>query len=439
MCYTMGLGRFGLARPSEEPVVKIVHAADLHIDSPLRGLTRYEGAPVEQIRGATRRALENLVELCLAEEAVLLLLAGDVFDGDWRDYATGLFFAAQMARLRQAGVRVVTLRGNHDAVSQIHKELRLPENVRELSAKKPESVLLEEIGVAVHGQGFGKRAVPEDLAARYPAPVAGLFNIGLLHTSLTGRPGHDPYAPTTLDVLRGKGYDYWALGHVHTREVVCEDPYVVFPGNLQGRHAREVGPKGASVLTIEGGRLRDLRHEPLDAVRWAVCEIDVSAAADGHDVVELVHGELSRQAAATGGRLLAARVVLRGQTRAQAELASEPERFRAQIEACALDVTEGPVWLERVVLETRSPSVGTQATEREDAIGQLVQSLDALGNDPSELAALAAIFAELKRKLPREAGEGEGALRLDDPEFFATLLPEVRELLLARLLEGQTP
>jgi hypothetical protein len=156
-------------------------------------------------------------------------------------------------------------------------------------------------------------------------------------------------------------------------------------------------------------------------------------------VVELVHGELSRQAAATGGRLLAARVVLRGQTRAQAELASEPERFRAQIEACALDVTEGPVWLERVVLETRSPSVGTQATEREDAIGQLVQSLDALGNDPSELAALAAIFAELKRKLPREAGEGEGALRLDDPEFFATLLPEVRELLLARLLEGQTP
>jgi exonuclease SbcD len=308
--------------------------------------------------------------------------------------------------------------------------------VRELSAKKPESVLLEEIGIAVHGQGFGKRQVPEDLAARYPAPVAGLFNIGLLHTSLTGRPGHDPYAPTTLDVLRSKGYDYWALGHVHAREIVCEDPYVVFPGNLQGRHAREVGPKGASVLTIEAEGLRELRHEALDAVRWAVCEVEVSAAADGHDVIELVHAELSRHAAASGGRLLAARVVLRGQTRAHPELASEPERFRAQLEACALDVSEGPVWLERVLLETQSPAAGARAGEREDAIGQLVQSLEALGRDPAELAALGAIFAELKRKLPREASEGDGALRLDDPEFFAALLPEVRELLLARLLEG---
>lgn len=432
----MAWGGWGLRGCLKKPVVKVVHAADLHIDSPLRGLTRYEGAPVEQIRGATRRALENLVELCVAEEAALLLLAGDVFDGDWRDYSTGLFFAAQMARLRHAGVRVVTLRGNHDAVSQVHKELRLPENVRELSAKKPESVLLEEIGIAVHGQSFGKREVPEDLAARYPAPIAGLFNVGLLHTSLTGRPGHDPYAPTTLDVLRGKGYDYWALGHVHARELVCEDPHVVFPGNLQGRHARELGPKGATVLTIEGGRLRELRHEALDAVRWAACEVELSAAADGHDVVELVHAELSRLAAGAGGRLLAARVTLRGQTRAHPELVSEPERLRTQLEACALDVTEAPVWLERVVLQTESVSAGAQLVEREDALGQLAQSLEALSRDPVELAALSAIFAELKKKLPREASEGDGGLRLDDPAFFAALLPEVRELLLARLLEG---
>ena len=160
--------------------MKLVHAADLHIDSPLRGLSRYEGAPVDQLRNATRRALENLVELCIREEAALLLLAGDIFDGDWRDYATGLFFAAQMARLRRAGVRVALVRGNHDAQSQISKELRLPDNVHELPTKKPGSVVFEDIGVAVHGQGFAAREVREDLAARYPQPIASLFNIGLL-------------------------------------------------------------------------------------------------------------------------------------------------------------------------------------------------------------------------------------------------------------------
>jgi exonuclease SbcD len=417
--------------------VKLVHAADLHIDSPLRGLARYEGAPVEQIRGATRRALENLVELCEQEQAALLLLAGDLFDGDWRDYSTGLFFAAQMARLRQVGVRVVWLRGNHDAASQIRKELRLPDNVRELSPRKPESVPFEDIGVAVHGQGFEKREASEDLAARYPAPMPGLFNIGLLHTSLTGRAGHDPYAPTTLDVLRAKGYDYWALGHVHAREIVCEDPWVVFPGNLQGRHAREVGEKGATVLTLQHGRLSDVRHEALDVVRWCVCDVDASPAADGYEVVELVRAELGRRAAEAGGRLLAARVVLRGRSRAHARLAADPEHWLVQLQACALDVAEGAVWLERVQLQTHGPEDAARLAAREDAIGQLVQSLEALARDPDGLSELSEVFAELKGKLPDEAKRGDDGLRLDDPGFVSALLPEVRELLLSRLLDTE--
>src|SRR5690606_7643652 len=137
----------------------------------MRGLERYEGAPVEQMRGATRRALQNLVELCLEEEAKLLLLAGDLFDGDWRDYSTGLFFSAQMSELRQAGVRVVMIRGNHDAQSQVKKHLTLPENVRELATRRPETALFEDLGIAVHGQGFAKRVVTDDIAATYPDAI----------------------------------------------------------------------------------------------------------------------------------------------------------------------------------------------------------------------------------------------------------------------------
>jgi DNA repair protein SbcD/Mre11 len=421
---------------SHDRPVKLIHAADLHIDSPLRGLARYEGAPVEQIRAATRRALENLVALCAEEQAALLLIAGDVFDGDWRDYSTGLFFAAQMVRLREAGVKVVMLRGNHDAKSQISRELRLPDNVRDLSTRRPETVLFDDLGVAVHGQGFAAREVPEDLAAGYPSPVASLFNVGLLHTSLNGRPGHEPYAPTAVDVLRGKGYDYWALGHVHAREVVSDEPYVVFPGNLQGRHARELGPKGATVVTVASGRVTELRHEALDVVRWAVCEVDASLAADGHDVVDLARAQLAQRAAAAQGRLLAARVIVSGRSRAHGALSRDPERWVAELRAASLDVGEGAVWIEKVELGTRSEVARGREAVAEDALGQLDRALAMLAADPSAAADLAGALADLKRKLPREAQAGDDAVRPDDPAYLAQAVAEVRELILGRLLDG---
>lgn len=185
--------------------MKFVHAADLHLDSPLRGLPVYEGAPVDEIRGATRRACENLVELCVDEGAALLVIAGDLYDGDWRDYSTGLFFVQQMARLRDAGVQVAWVRGNHDASSKITRYLNAPENVRELSIAAPETIVYEELGVAVHGVGYATAEMKENLALAYPEPRRGMFNLGLLHTSLDGRPGHAPYAPCQLDQLRARG------------------------------------------------------------------------------------------------------------------------------------------------------------------------------------------------------------------------------------------
>jgi DNA repair exonuclease SbcCD nuclease subunit len=436
--------------------MKIVHAADLHIDSPLVGLARYESAPVERLRGATRRAFERLIELCIAEQASLLLIAGDVFDGDWRDYSTGLFFAAQLARLRPAGVQVVITAGNHDAQSQITRELRLPENVHVLSTRKPESVRFESLGVVVHGQGFALRDVSDDLAARYPGALSGLFNIGLLHTALGGRPGHAFYAPTSIEVLRSKGYDYWALGHVHTREVVSTEPLVIFPGNLQGRHARETGPKGATVLSVHDGRVVEQRHEVLDAVRWAVCEVDVRDAHSGDDAVQLARKALAEAMRDAGGRLLASRLILRGATRAHGQLLRDPERWIAELRAMSLDVGQGDVWLERVELETQlhETSAGTidaplllDQVERQDALGQLVAYIDRIADDPSVLAPLAEVFADLRKKLPTpltEPGEplsGQASeralLRVDEPDFIASLLPEVKQLLLARLGEGE--
>src|SRR3972149_5708623 len=251
---------------------RFLHAADVHLDSPLCGLERYEGAPVQEVRGATRQALAALADCAVKEKVAFVLIAGDLYDGDWRDYGTGLVFVREMVRLREADIPVFVIAGNHDAQSQITKALRLPENVRLFPAEEPRTVVDEDRGIAVHGQSFATRAVTEDLSVRYPDPVSGLFNVGLLHTSADGREGHEPYAPSRPEALALKGYDYWALGHVHKREILHRDPWVVFCGNLQGRHIKETGPKGCTIVTVDSGKVTTVDHRALDVLRWAVCE-----------------------------------------------------------------------------------------------------------------------------------------------------------------------
>lgn len=232
---------------------RFFHSADIHLDSPLRGLAGQEGNAVARVRTATREALHTLVGLAIEEKVDFLIIAGDLYDGDWRDYKTGLFFAAQMGRLNKEGIPVYLLHGNHDAESQITRRLELPDNVHVFGTRKPETYVLDELQVALHGQSFRQRDITDNLVPDYPAPVSGTFNIGVLHTGLGGMGGHENYAPCAIEDLTNKGYDYWALGHVHQAGVLSEKPHVVFPGNLQGRHARETGAKGASLVTVEDG------------------------------------------------------------------------------------------------------------------------------------------------------------------------------------------
>jgi len=412
--------------------MKFVHAADLHLDSPLLGLSKYEGAPVEQIRGATRRALENLVKLCLSEQAQLLVIAGDLYDGDWRDYSTGLFFNKQMSALRAGGVQVVWIRGNHDAASKLTAHLALPDNVRELSHKKPDTFVLEELGIAVHGQGFETRDVTRDLSERYPEPLRDLFNIGLLHTALEGRAGHAAYAPCRLSALVDRGYEYFALGHVHRREVLSESPWIVFPGNLQGRHARETGEKGATLVTIDGQAVRSVEPRALDAVRWQLAEADVSAESSLDGVLERVRQALLAAVAQSEGRLAAIRVRLTGASAAHELLVTRAERVVEEVRALTSDLS-GEAWLEKVELATRPAALRAPLREREDAIGEMLRGIAELAADDASLAELGAELAELKRRLPTDLREGPDAIDLDSPEALRALLAEIEDTLVPAL------
>ncbi len=424
--------------------MRFIHAADLHIDSPLRGLSRYEGAPVDRLRGATRQALEGMVELAISEEVDFVVIAGDLYDRDWQDFHTGLFVRKQMVRLGHHDIKVFIVQGNHDAQGVISRQVPWPDNVKIFSSRKAETVKLDELGVAIHGHSFPDREVPEDLVPGYPDMEAGHFNIGILHTSLAGAIGHDTYAPTTLANLSAKGYDYWALGHVHTREVVSEQPRVVYPGNIQGRHARETGPKGCELVSVVGGVI-EATFMPLDVVRWHQIEVDLSTAESLEQVPTLVTAALMNAASSSMSALHAVRLTLTGETMLHSQEAQQPGTLAAAVQAATQDVTGAEVWVEKVKLSLRSPVDRSRLAGGEDALGELVRWVDELAKDDEALnqfcrpilgAVLDQMPAEVKFALTHDVGTDD-VPALDDRDSLRALLKDAEATLLSRLNQDE--
>ena len=412
--------------------LRVLHAADLHVDSPMRGLVAYDGAPVDEIRAATRTAMRALVAEAIDRQVHLLLLAGDLYDGGWRDFNTGLFVVSQLAELHESGIPVVIVYGNHDAESQLTRRLRLPPNTTVLSSTKPETHIFSDLGVAVHGQSYATRAIEADLSLAYPKADPGLVNIGMLHTCFDGSLGHDPYAPCSLAGLRSKGYDYWALGHVHDHRVVCEDPMVVFPGNLQGRHIRETGPKGATLVNF-------VDHEPsieqltFDIVRWERCLVDVTEARSLDECLARCREELLALSG-TGSMTYAVRVELAGPSSLNGRLRTTTEQITNEVRALSLSLDGSDVWIEKVVVAT-TPLTGRPVLEAGGVAGEIRQVLADLkanvsmlaSDDGSRIPSLVALRSQLRAAssadLDDVLDDAEIALALDDAaELLATLL-----------------
>jgi DNA repair protein SbcD/Mre11 len=376
---------------------RFIHAADLHLDSPLRGLSSKDGAPMERLRGATRRALENLVDLALRESIDFVVIAGDLYDGEWRDHQTGLFFVRQAVRLQQAGIPIYLIAGNHDAASVITKKLALPDNVITFSSAKASTHQHPVLPVAIHAQSFATRSTTDNLALGYPAAVKDRFNIGILHTSLTGYEGHDPYAPCSLSDLQSRRYQYWALGHIHMPAVLCEDPPIVFSGNTQGRHARELGPRGCRLVTV-GDALTVEKHEfiPLDTVRWELVSVNLSPAKDETDALSLIRDGLCQTVAENTGCLLVVRLHLTGATSLHSDLQMRLPHWVAQIESLVLTIGEHELWVEKVAIATESTLDLTTLAARDDLAAQVIQSLDQVENTiASRPGAIAKLLAYL--------------------------------------------
>ncbi len=435
--------------------MKFIHAADIHLDSPLRGLARYEGAPVQQIRQATRQALMNLVEQARLEAVDFILLAGDLYDGDWKDYNTGLFFNEQMTRLSEVNIPVFMVLGNHDATNSMTRALRLPSNVTQLDSQRPQTVCLEQLGVAIHGQSFASRSVSEDLSQHYPPALKGYYNIGLLHTSLTGSQHHATYAPCRLESLLAHGYDYWALGHIHQQNILHKDPWIVFPGNLQGRHIRETGPKGCLLVHVDPAQRTTVSPLNLDVLRWETCHLNLNTLTNLDELLDEISKTVTAQTQQAEGRPLALRLILEGNSPLHHPLHQHSTRWLNEIRAVSTEAGTGSVWIEKIIPLTTAPVsllekkklnlplplLGKEGGTENPAqvplgpLEELLNLFETLSQDEQTLHNLGGEFQTLKMALPYEIQQGEWGEGLD-PDNIETVkraLEGAKALLLARL------
>jgi exonuclease SbcD len=417
---------------------RFIHAADIHLDSPLRGLSSYEGCPAAELRAATRQAFERMVDLAIEEKIDFMVLAGDIYDGDWKDYNTGLFFCSQLSRLDRSDIPVYLLSGNHDAESKMTKALKLPKQVHRFNARKPETFRLEHLKVALHGQGFATKAVEENLAANYPEAVPDFYNIGVLHTAAGGNyDSHQNYAPCSIADMRAKGYDYWALGHIHKREVLCEEPLILFPGNLQGRHIRETGPKGCEVVTVDDDGHTTTERRFLDVVRWDHIAIEADANSDADAVCARFADGVAEMVSAADGRMLALRATVTGRGPANAQFRADPEHWISEFRNAATDSGGGDVWIEKVRFDTATPRDLDELAKSDGPVGHLLRYMDELSGDAELLAALAEELTTLEQKLPREVLTGDEPLAITNQAWLKQLVLSVRGDLADRLLKAE--
>lgn len=380
-------------------MIRILHTADVHLDSPLRSLALRDPELRDRVQTSSRTALSRIVDIALTNDVVALLIAGDLFDGAERSARTAAFLTLQLERLRERGVRVFYVKGNHDVENPLTGELSLPDNVHVFDGRGGKVQLAE--GVWIHGVSFANRHAPESLLPKFPAPVEGAVNIAMLHTSLAGAEGHDPYAPCTVGELTNAGFDYWALGHVHRRQVHSKAPWVVMPGTPQGRDIGEPGPKSATLLTID--QAIEIEEVPTSAVEFLHIQVDVADTDNDDALRDILRRTLRDTARNLVSESAVIRLKLTGRTRRRWQVLRDQDVWKETAAQYARET--GTLWLDKVVFD-----LSDTAEPGHSATDELAEIMKAISEEPG--------FSETCR------AEIEGILQELAPQRRAELLPD---------------
>jgi DNA repair exonuclease SbcCD nuclease subunit len=418
---------------------RFVHAADIHLDSPLRSLALRDPELADLIGNATRRAFIAIIDLCLTEQVDALLLAGDLYDGEQTSMKTAHFLAAQIRRLHEAGIKVFIIRGNHDAMSRITKELIFPAATVTVFGSRPDAIQIDQakgLAVVIHGLSFARPQAPDSLLPRFKPSVVGAVNIALMHTSLAGAPGHDLYAPCALADLDAAGFDYWALGHIHKRAVAQERCTIVMPGMPQGRDINEAGAKSVTLVTIADDRSVHLEERLTSIAQFEFVPIDLTGIDDWRDMLGAIARTLQRTRAAVVSEHLVARLRLSGSTPLAWRIRNDHALLHADAANQAIDL--GKTWIEKIETDCQPPRAASgPALDPVSELRRLVE--DEVVPSAAYQLEIQTIAEELRGQLPAEC---RSLLGTDEAGFQAALealVAQGAEDVLARLHATSRP
>lgn len=380
-------------------LLRFVHAADLHLDSPFSGLHGIAPEIAMTLSQATFSAYDRLITLCIDEGVDALLVAGDVFDGADRSLRAQIKFGAGLKRLGEAGIRSFVCHGNHDPLNGWEAKLALPHGCHRFGPHVERiPVFTEEPERAVvYGISYPQREVRDNLITQFGKVASGVFSLGLIHANVDNNTDHDPYAPCSLNDLANTGIDYWALGHVHTRQILHHvHPTVVYPGNPQGRHPNERGARGVYLVDVSDAGHVHADFRPVDVVRWDVLQINIGALETEQALFNAIEEEVVVCQSAADGRSLVVRIVLHGRgtlhgTLHRQDFVDDLREFVNRTWA----LQHPFVWCERIQLATASPFDRASRRQGTDFLGDLLRLCDDIRGNPEMLSEMRALLHEL--------------------------------------------
>jgi DNA repair exonuclease SbcCD nuclease subunit len=413
-----------------------VHAADLHLDSPFEGLRATDPSVADHLRNATFEAFERIVALCIDKRVDFILIAGDVYDGADRSLRAQLKFRDELASLAKEGIQSFVVHGNHDPLSGWSAGLEWPEEVHLFGGDTIEDIPVQNNGETlchIYGISYPVADVRRNLALEFQRSDDGPFAIGLLHCNVGSDTGHEPYAPCSLDDLVNAGMDYWALGHVHNRNILREDsPMVIYPGNPQGRNIRETGPRGCYLVEVNEEGHPKASFIECDAVRWAKETVDITALRDEDSLIGHLDECVTTVRQGTPHLSSILQISLIGSGPLHHTL-QRPGVINDLLEHFQEDTTPPFARIERLVDDTR-PNIDIEARSLdEDFVGNLLMLAKSIKSDPDRLEGLFEHLSPLY-----DSARGRRILKRPDIATLHRWLDEAAMRCLEHLTENET-
>lgn len=423
---------------------RFIHAADLHLDSQFGVLSAEFPELAQILRRSTFETYDRIIDLCIEEKVDALLIAGDVFDSAEGSLGAQWSFVSGLERLSQQGIKSFVCHGNHDPLDGWRAGLDWPEGAYQFGSE-PHAIPFDEAdpnSPLVTGVSYPTQEVRNNLVTRFPPPTSNRPSIGLVHANVGADTGHENYAPCTIDDLITSGYDYWALGHVHTRRELRGRndgaPVVVYPGNTQGRHRNEQGPRGVYIVEMdESAGVMALDFHPTDGIRWQEFECSIDELETDQELIDAVDENVRIAIDEADGRHLVYRVLLTGSGSLHNSLVQPNYLDDLQRQFNSTFAELRPFALcEKIVDSSSTQFDRDQLASGTDFVADLLAFINQLKNDPEQRA-------QLKNRAELDALFGHTRARRylkdSDPDdsSIVELIDQAERFLLSNLVETE--